>query len=358
MGSATFRRLASSFLAAMMVTLLIFSTRDASVRGSGGALILTAPYAIGATYLSGQPGVALANSAMGTGYVKATATGGSSSTVYKSTAVMVLATPAERFTGSNQAGGVEVKGVLQNLHLASGTDSSSSVFVLMYVLDLYSDLTISGLTSQTLYLNSTPHFTSTLTLDKTASINWVTGHIYRAAVFVVAEAFAGGPGHSAQAYTNFTLNAFTWTAPQDFPSVQVSVPASVGVPPVASPGDTVTVYGSGFHSNENVKVKLIALDSNYRPIQGGTKQIVVQPFHTSSNGSIQVSFKVPSNATPVPGNYAVRIVNATGEDALDAAITLTVPIFAPTLPPINAVPVLLLLAAIPIITRRMRPRIH
>lgn len=300
--------------------------------------------------------MAVVDKTTGTGYVKANAAGISQPTAQESTAAIAFTTPSERFTGMNQAGGFTIKGIIQNVHIAWATNSYAFIQIWAVTLDLYSSLTLANLTYQKIYDNIVPGSVASSALDFRVSLSWISSHIYRTTLFVVAKALAGGPGNTAEARTNFTLNSITWDASADFPSVQVNVPGSTAIPPVASQGDTIAISGSGFTPSQNVRVKLIAVDSYYRPVKGGTNQVVVQPFLTGRDGSIQTSFKVPSNATPVPGIYAVRIANATGEDAVDSAITLSVPLVVPTLPPTEMIPAVLILVAIPIIVRRIRPR--
>ncbi len=295
----------------------------------------------------------------GTAYVKATASGIAQAVAEQSVAAVLFATPAEKFTGVNQSGGYTLQGAVQKEHI-SYSASNAYAFVQLWAVmqDLKPDLTISNVTYQMMYEDSYRGDVNSSLLNWKVPVNWVNGHIYRSAFFVVAEALAGGPGNNAEAHTNFTLTSLTWDASQDFPAVQVNVPASVAMPPKASRGDTITVSGYGFRPNENDKIKLIAIDSNGRPITGGTNQVVVQSFNAGT-GNFQQSFKVPSNATPVPGNYAVRIANVTSNDAVDAAISLSLPIVgAPTLPPNGIVSLLLALAAVPIVIKRVRPKIQ
>lgn len=343
-------------LGLIILNVIILSPRNVGATGSPGPLTFTPPYPIGVPYHSGQNGVAQADATSGNGYVKATASGILSTAVQKSLAAIVFATSAQKFTGINQTGAVEVKGTLQNLHIASGTDSGAFIFAIAVTEDLNSNLTISKLIEQQLYLNSTARTSPSVGIDNTYSLNWVSGHIYRTAVFLSAEALAGGPGNTATAYSNFTLASIIWTAPTDFPSISVAAPSLLGVPLTASPGDTVTVNGAGFRVSETDKIKLIAIDSNGRPIKGGTNQVVVSSFSTGSTGSFQQTFKVPSNATPVPGTYAIRATNITDPDAVDAAITLSVPLVSPAFYPGELVSLLVALAAIPLVIRRIRHR--
>ena len=348
------KRSLASLLTLIVISLIILSPRSVNATGSPGPLTHTPPLPIGIPYHSGQNAVAQADPTSGTGYVKATATGALSTTVYESLAAAVFATSAYRFTGINQTGAVEVKGVLQNLHLASGTDSGSYILAVAITEDLNSNLTISKIIYQQLYLNSTPRTTASVGIDNTYGLNWVNGHIYRTGIFLVAEALAGGPGNTATANTNIILTSIIWTAPTDFPATQIPIPALIAVPLTGHPGSMIVVYGTGFTANQSVKLKLIAIDSNGRPIKGGTNQVVIPSFTTGSTGTFQQSFKVPSNSTPVPGTYAVRVTNATDPDAVDAAITLGGSLVAPAFQPIEFIPLLFGVATVPIIIRRMR----
>lgn len=316
------------------------------------------PYTYAAHYIyqpKGGSSQSVVNRFLGTGFVRAKPAAPPllSSDLYGAASGITFITSEWRFSGGDQSGNVNITAQLQNLQISSPAGIPASLQVWLTMEDFNSDYSLSNAKSYELYSTTTSH-SSPINLNNSTSWNWFYGHLYRTVIFLIA-AGAGARSYASSAQANFTLTSITWEGALNFPLL-TGVYCKNGekilydnISVLLAPGQTILLQGCLGIQNANsiANVTLIGLNGN---------SINVTP-HSGVTIDRAGNFSASIPAPNIPnGPYIVRVKPLTGVDPEDIVDVTFGILPAPSLQPLQFIPILSGLSLLPVLMRRRRAR--
>jgi hypothetical protein len=321
-----------------------------------GTFALTPPYSYGAHYVfqpNGGSSQAVINRLLGTGFVKAKPAAPPllSSALYSAISGITFITSEWKIGGTNQTGTVIVKAQLQNLQISSPAGIPASLEAWLAMEDFTSNGSLFNAQFTELFSTTTSH-SSPVDLNNSTNWTWLNNHLYRAVVFLIA-AGVGARTYASSAQTNFTLTSITWNTPVNF-STATGVYCKDGnnilydnISVLLIPGQPILLQGCLGLQNANSKASVTLIDTHGDNINA-----------TPHNGVPTDGFGNFSASIPAPklpnGPYVVKVGSMTGnysEDIVDFTFGI---LPAPSLEPVQLIPILAVLALFPCLVRWSR----